>query len=54
MSTNEPDRKSLEILEHRLRTILPFEYQDSYEQLTPEPMRSADLEVRRRRPRRVG
>ena len=44
MSTNEPDRKSLEILEHRLRTILPFEYQDSYEQLTPEPMRSADLE----------
>jgi sirohydrochlorin cobaltochelatase len=43
MSANESDTRSLEALEHRLRTILPEEYQDSYEQLRPVPMRSAGL-----------
>jgi sirohydrochlorin cobaltochelatase len=43
MRANESDRWSLERLEHRLRTILPEQYQESYEQLEPVPMRSAGL-----------
>jgi sirohydrochlorin cobaltochelatase len=37
------DRRALQALEVRLRTILPEEYQDSYEDLQPVPMRSAGL-----------
>jgi hypothetical protein len=37
------DHQALVELEVRLRTILPEEYQDSYEALQPEPMRSAGL-----------
>ena len=38
------DHQALVELEVRLRTILPEEYQDSYEALQPVPMRSAGLE----------
>ena len=34
---------TLERLEHRLREILPEEYQDSYDDIDPVPMRSAGL-----------
>jgi len=37
------DRKALEALELRIRTMLPEEYQDSYQDMQPVPMRSADL-----------
>jgi sirohydrochlorin cobaltochelatase len=37
------DREALEALEERIRTILPEEYQDSYDDLQPLPMRSAGL-----------
>jgi hypothetical protein len=37
------DRMALEELEARLKTILPGEYQDSYEGMEPVPMRSAGL-----------
>lgn len=37
------DQQALVQLEVRLRTILPEEYQDSYEALQPVPMRSAGL-----------
>ncbi len=37
------DRRALEALEVRLRAILPEEYQDSYEDVQPVPMRSAGL-----------
>jgi hypothetical protein len=37
------DRMALEELDARLRTILPEEYQDSYESMEPLPMRSAGL-----------
>ena len=37
------DRRALQALEVRLRAILPEEYQDSYEDLQPVPMRSAGL-----------
>jgi hypothetical protein len=33
----------LEVLEARLKTMLPEEYQDSYEEMQPVPMRSAGL-----------
>src|SRR4030095_1221803 len=39
----ESDVTTLEMLEHRLRTILPKEYQDSYEQVQPVSMGSAGL-----------
>jgi hypothetical protein len=39
----EEDRRALESLDYRLRTILPEEYQDSYEAMEPKPMRSAGL-----------
>lgn len=38
-----PDTLTLEELDRRLRTILPAEYQDSYEDMQPVPMRSAGL-----------
>jgi hypothetical protein len=41
MGTN--DRSELDILEVRLKTLLPEEYQDSYEELQPTPMGSAGL-----------
>lgn len=37
------DRRSIEALNSRLRTLLPEEYQDSYEDLQPVAMRSAGL-----------
>ena len=37
------DRMALEELDARLKTILPEEYQDSYERMEPVPMRSAGL-----------
>jgi sirohydrochlorin cobaltochelatase len=43
MTTNVDDRQALEALELRIKTILPEEYQDSYEELQPAPMRSAGL-----------
>jgi hypothetical protein len=38
------DRMALEELDARLRTILPEEYQESYEAMEPVPMRSAGLQ----------
>ena len=43
MSTNAADQKALEALEFRLRTLLPEQYQESYQQLRGEPMGSAGL-----------
>src|SRR5262245_41597874 len=43
MSVSETERRALEVLELRIKTILPEEYQESYEQLKPVPMRSAGL-----------
>ena len=40
------DRRELQTLEVRLRLILPKEYQESYEDLQPVPMRSAGLKYR--------
>ena len=37
------DRMALEELDARLKTILPEEYQDSYQSMEPVPMRSAGL-----------
>jgi sirohydrochlorin cobaltochelatase len=37
------DRMALEELDARLKTILPEEYQESYENMEPVPMRSAGL-----------
>ena len=37
------DRRALEALNFRLRTILPEQYQDSSEALEPKPMKSAGL-----------
>jgi sirohydrochlorin cobaltochelatase len=37
------DQRALEVLDARLRTMLPSEYQDSYEDMQPVPMRSAGL-----------
>ena len=37
------DRRALEALNFRLRTILPEEYQDTYQSLDPKPMKSAGL-----------
>jgi hypothetical protein len=39
----QQDKGELEILDRRLKTLLPAEYQDSYEDLQPIPMRSAGL-----------
>jgi len=40
------DQNALAMLERRLTTLLPEEYQDSYESLEPVPMRSAGLKYR--------
>lgn len=40
---DESDRKALEVLDVRLRTLLPDEYQDSYESVQPVSMGSAGL-----------
>ena len=37
------DRRLLDELDTRLRTVLPEEYQDTYEQLQPTPMKAAGL-----------
>jgi sirohydrochlorin cobaltochelatase len=43
MTWSEDDRQALIELEVRLKTLLPEEYQDSYEDMQPVPMRSAGL-----------
>jgi sirohydrochlorin cobaltochelatase len=43
MTWSEDDRQALVELEVKLRTLLPEEYQDSYESLQPVPMGSAGL-----------
>src|SRR5262245_47993356 len=43
---NLDDREALEALEQRIRTILPPEYQDSYQELEPVSMGSAGLKYR--------
>ncbi len=45
MSLN--DSELLQILEQKIRTVLPEEYQGSYESLEPVPMRSAGLKYDR-------
>jgi hypothetical protein len=45
--TADDDRTALEELDLRLKTILPPEYQDSYESLQPVPMGSAGLKFGR-------
>ena len=37
------DRRALEALNYRIRSILPEEYQDSYEEVQPVSMGSAGL-----------
>jgi hypothetical protein len=37
------DKRALDALDHRLRTILPEEYQDTYQTMEPKPMKSAGL-----------
>jgi sirohydrochlorin cobaltochelatase len=37
------DQTALDTLDHRLKTLLPEEYRDSYESVEPKPMRSAGL-----------
>jgi hypothetical protein len=39
----DADRAALEEIDFRLRILLPEEYQDSYDTLTPAPMRAAGL-----------
>jgi sirohydrochlorin cobaltochelatase len=39
----DPIATELEALDQRLKTLLPAEYQDSYETMQPTPMRSAGL-----------
>ena len=41
-------------LELRIRTLLPEQYQDTYEAIQPTPMRSAGLEYDAGRQRRLG
>jgi len=43
IATEVNDRQALEELDFRLRIILPEEYQETYEQLRPAPMKSAGL-----------
>jgi hypothetical protein len=43
MTLSVEDLRELEVLEARLKTILPEDYQESYEELEPVPMRSAGL-----------
>jgi hypothetical protein len=40
------EEQALAVLDSRLRTLLPEDYQDSYEDLEPVPMRSAGLQYR--------
>jgi sirohydrochlorin cobaltochelatase len=43
MAMTDTERASLDELDLRLRTMLPDEYQESYESVEPVPMRSAPL-----------
>jgi hypothetical protein len=43
MVTAPDARQALETLDRRIRTLLPPEYQDGYEDVQPRPMRSAGL-----------
>ena len=43
VSMTPDDRESLEVLDERLRTMLPLEYQDSYETMQPVSMGSTGL-----------
>jgi sirohydrochlorin cobaltochelatase len=46
MTVSLDDRRALGTLELRLRIVLPKEYQDTYEQLEPVPMKAAGLKYR--------
>lgn len=43
-ATSDPLRKDLKLVDLRVRTLLPPEYQESYESREPVPMRSAGLQ----------
>lgn len=43
MKTDASNRSSFETLDSRIRTLLPEEYRDSYEEMQPKPMGSAPL-----------
>jgi hypothetical protein len=43
VTRHEEETQALETLDGRLKTLLPEEYQDSYETMQPVPMRSAGL-----------
>jgi hypothetical protein len=43
VTINPEDRQAMASLDYRLRTILPEEYQDTYQSLEPKPMKSAGL-----------
>lgn len=43
MKTDESNRSSFETLDSRIKTLLPEEYGDSYEEMQPKPMGSAPL-----------
>ena len=43
MTVQLDDAQALEVLDQRLRTLLPEEYQEKYEAMEPTPMRSAGL-----------
>src|SRR5688572_32237664 len=45
-SVRRYDRLVREALEFRIRTLLPEQYQDTYEEIQPVPMRSAGLQYR--------
>lgn len=47
MMMSPEDRRAFEALELRIRAILPEEYQDSYEEVEPVSMGSADLKYER-------
>jgi hypothetical protein len=43
VKTDARNRSSIEALDSRIRTLLPEEYRDSYEEMQPKPMGSAPL-----------
>jgi hypothetical protein len=47
MTISPDDRRALDALGRQLKTILPEEYQETYEELQPTPMRSAGLKYDR-------
>jgi sirohydrochlorin cobaltochelatase len=39
----DPDLQALQLIDFRVRVLLPEQYRESYESVQPEPMRSAGL-----------